>query len=352
MFAIREQAARILPQDDVAALTLHVRGIGGGLEGPAMLTQLFSQFGPVIKATVRHREDCGKNTSWALVTFEEPQAVELALKAELVAEDTGMVLDINRYSMKQAAASTGAMKIKYSSHSSALETTLAVVMWRRLGLLLKLASYAAEKWGTPSEIRHFFTKAQEIDADMSNEENWANLDAKEMELEVRVQSCLVSPESRFRAFWDIAQVFLLFYVMLTVPLRIGFDIEVEFGTIAFWIDACVDAYFLVDIGVNFRTVHYDKHGVMVINRTKIMWNYLRGWCLVDVVSCLPISYISMAIENDSDVSGGGGREIRLFKMLRLLRLAKLLRIARITRSESFTQLARLYRRLKLTVMTV
>jgi hypothetical protein len=63
----------------------------------------------------------------------------------------------SRYNPSQAAASTGAMRSKYASHSSSMKTTLGVIMWRRLGLLLKLMSYAGEKWGTP-KVRYTNTR--------------------------------------------------------------------------------------------------------------------------------------------------------------------------------------------------
>ena len=59
-------------------------------------------------------------------------------------------------------------------------------------------------------------------------------------------------------------------------------------------------------------------------------NYIRGWFVIDFVSCLPVTYIALigqAIEGSD--GGGGSGATRIFKTLRLLRLAKLLRIARL-----------------------
>lgn len=62
------------------------------------------------------------------------------------------------------------------------------------------------------------------------------------------------------------QVILLLYVMVAVPLRIGFGIEVEFGTVSFWVDAVVDVYFICDVAMNFRTAYYNSHGVTAYPR--------------------------------------------------------------------------------------
>lgn len=256
-----------------------------------------------------------------------------------------------------------------------MKTTLAVITWRRLGLLLKLAGYAGQKWGTPRDIRQAqgleFSEipihpdrgavgaagaggtgsklpspdspvlpnsptppkspsSPSISMHGYGADSPVNgvMDADEVEREAKVQKCFFRPESKFRTSWDIIQVALLLYVVLTVPLRIGFDLAVEFGTVAFWFDLFVDLYFLVDIVINFRTAYLDNNGVLIIQRKLVTVNYLKGWCIVDIISCLPVNYITMI---QSGGNSAKGKEVRLFKMLRMLRLAKLLRVARIAR---------------------
>ena len=82
----------------------------------------------------------------------------------------------------------------------------------------------------------------------------------------------------------------------------------------------------------------------------IFKRYLKGWLVVDIVSCLPITYVTALV----NASGGSGAvsslprsffacdpwacserllvlqvNTKVFKILRLLRLAKLLRLARL-----------------------
>ena len=66
----------------------------------------------------------------------------------------------------------------------------------------------------------------------------------------------------------LAQVCLLFYLLLVVPVRIAFDREVETWSLSFWVDAVVDAYFIVDIGLNFRTPYYNERGVLEIDQAR------------------------------------------------------------------------------------
>ena len=66
------------------AHTLHVRLIGQhGCEDWATLAAVFSRFGEVLpeSSKIVHREQDGKNTSWAVVTMSEPEEMEAALDA-------------------------------------------------------------------------------------------------------------------------------------------------------------------------------------------------------------------------------------------------------------------------------
>ena len=63
-------------------------------------------------------------------------------------------------------------------------------------------------------------------------------------------------------------------------------------------------------------------------------NYLKSWFAIDLVSCVPITYVTAAtnpcVDGIAPADGGGGAT-KLFKILRLMRLAKLLRLARLKR---------------------
>jgi hypothetical protein len=91
----------------------------------------------------------------------------------------------------------------------------------------------------------------------------------------------------------------------------------------------VDIYFIIDIFVNFRTAFYDARGILEIDLVTIAREYAKTWLVIDVVTCLPISYVMILI-NGTD-SAGDGKEVRAAKILRLLKLGKLLRVARLIR---------------------
>ena len=71
------------------------------------------------------------------------------------------------------------------------------------------------------------------------------------------------------------QAFLLIYVALSVPLRIGFGISNErFGTMWF-VELGVDCYFWSDILFNFRTGYFSKDGIVIYDFSKIRKAYMR-----------------------------------------------------------------------------
>lgn len=56
----------------------------------------------------------------------------------------------------------------------------------------------------------------------------------------------INPENRFRMTWNIVQSLILMYVAVVVPFRIGFDVTLTPFTSAWWFEAAVDMFFIVD----------------------------------------------------------------------------------------------------------
>ena len=139
----------------------------------------------------------------------------------------------------------------------------------------------------------------------------------------------VHPDSVFQRNWDLANCLFLFYVAIVIPFRASFaTTEADPSTMMFWIEAVVDLFFTVDIAVNLRSAYYlraNHEGGVTSGSRSMATRYARTWLLVDVVSCVPVSYVAL-------LSGSkGGTQTKLFKVLRLLRLVKMLRLARLQR---------------------
>jgi hypothetical protein len=65
--------------------------------------------------------------------------------------------------------------------------------------------------------------------------------------------CWYTPDGRFRRIWDALLVFNLNYVVWLVPIRVFFDVSINAGSTAFFIELFIDVFFLFDIWFNFRT---------------------------------------------------------------------------------------------------
>ena len=72
-----------------------------------------------------------------------------------------------------------------------------------------------------------------------------------------------------------------------------------------------------------------SHGFFAITKhSLIARNYLQTWFVIDLIACLPVQYIGLAVEGQGDTAGSN---LSIVKTLRLLRLSKMLRLARIKR---------------------
>ena len=139
-------------------------------------------------------------------------------------------------------------------------------------------------------------------------------------------SNIIDPEKWPRELFNFVQAVLLIYVAIIVPYRIGFDIDLEPFSSAWWWELVIDLYFLTDLVSNFYTGFYDKDDMLEMRQSLIAKNYLQFWFWVDLASCLPVQYIQLLIQG---MTNKAASNVKLVKMMRLVRLAKLLRLAKL-----------------------
>ena len=144
---------------------------------------------------------------------------------------------------------------------------------------------------------------------------------------IPVIGCVIDPDSAFSAHWDMLQVIFLFYVTIFVPLRSCFMFDAEIYSAMWVVDTIVDLYFILDLFLNCITA-FDDFGIRETRHKQIILHYLKTWFVFDLLACLPVQYIAMAIENqDTDK----GSNLNIVKAIRLIRLSKMLRLTRIKR---------------------
>jgi hyperpolarization activated cyclic nucleotide-gated potassium channel 2 len=83
--------------------------------------------------------------------------------------------------------------------------------------------------------------------------------------------------------------------------------------------------FSIDILINFNTGFYEK-GILIMDRVKILKNYLSFWFWVDIVSTIPIDKI---LGFDSSNNNQAGKVLKFVRVLRVLKLLKLIRLTKL-----------------------
>uniref|UniRef100_A0A182J9T5 Uncharacterized protein n=1 Tax=Anopheles atroparvus TaxID=41427 RepID=A0A182J9T5_ANOAO len=127
---------------------------------------------------------------------------------------------------------------------------------------------------------------------------------------------ILSHYGMFKGCWDWMILVATFYVAIAVPYNAAF---VKTDRLTMVSDVVVEALFIVDILVNFRTTYVSRKGEVVSDPKSIALNYLRSWFVVDLLAALPFDHLYA-----SNVISGEESHIHLVKLTRLLRLARLL----------------------------
>ena len=121
---------------------------------------------------------------------------------------------------------------------------------------------------------------------------------------------MMHPHSSFRSAWDILTLFLLLYCIFSIPFQMSFSSEIpaiyvapgndedldtssavaEVGALDY-LDLTIDAIFMMDVLLNFRTAflrpHSTRSSILETRARVIAVRYMKTSFLPDVVSSLP-----------------------------------------------------------------
>ncbi|XP_013137765.1 PREDICTED: potassium/sodium hyperpolarization-activated cyclic nucleotide-gated channel 1-like isoform X2 [Papilio polytes] len=87
--------------------------------------------------------------------------------------------------------------------------------------------------------------------------------------------------------------------MICSTLRLCYILETEEGPKPHTVDSvllCLHAVCFIDMCINFKMGYRNVEKNIVLNRSRIIWHYLRSWFVVDFVSCLPLAYVLLHME--------------------------------------------------------
>jgi len=142
-----------------------------------------------------------------------------------------------------------------------------------------------------------------------------------------------------RKAWNVIIVVLLLYTGTILPFKlcfIEFRIPDALPENQTWtqVDLAIDILFWVDLVANFFFTYRDRKSREVMQFSRIVVRYLRGWFFLNLVACLPsevVGEIMGIFIVDAENSKGVNKSVRLARLQRVSRLARLVRLTRLTR---------------------
>ena len=83
---------------------------------------------------------------------------------------------------------------------------------------------------------------------------------------------------------------LLIFVAIILPYRMAFyQDDPNVGWVSVWL--IINVFFVVDLIITFLTTYTNSNNLEVTSHKKIAIRYLKGWFLIDLISCLPFEII-------------------------------------------------------------
>ena len=157
-----------------------------------------------------------------------------------------------------------------------------------------------------------------------------------------VKTYYITPDSFAHTAWDCLIIAFVLYNAFALPYALAFDPNRKIGALQ-TLDTTSDAFFWLDLILNFFVAFRDPWGALITNRRQIAVHYLQGWFWVDFPACFPFEVFS------SNESGNINIGSNMLKCFRLLRMAKIFRY--LDRIRNFANASRMIRILGQVILT-
>ena len=155
----------------------------------------------------------------------------------------------------------------------------------------------------------------------------------------------MSPDSIFRAVWDISLFVTIIYQCISLPMRVSFEMSTT--DFSYYLEIIIDVMFITDILINFNTGFYLKNQV-IMRRALIAKEYFKLWFWLDLISSIPFTWILAwsqgiklrDVENDDSQSIANSVIVDAPQFLKLLKISKLLKMLKLLRMVKIKRLMR------------
>ena len=140
---------------------------------------------------------------------------------------------------------------------------------------------------------------------------------------------VLGPDSKELLYWQFFKFLGCVYYLASVPYKMAFLTTPSNSVgVMFVFDFFVDAFFWVDIYVNFHSGYYDK-GKKVMNLEAIQEKYLKGTFVLDLLPCLPLDIFQLVADEINPA-------FRVLKLLRMLNAVQIIDIVEAKPGVNFT----------------
>lgn len=134
------------------------------------------------------------------------------------------------------------------------------------------------------------------------------------------------PFGRFIMYWNGFLFCILIWSVIEIPYSIAFGIDIGPDQAIPIIGAFIDFCLIIDIVIAFRTAYIDKFDRLRIIHDPVLIakRYLKSWFIVDLLSCLPLSYLIYIFTDKASIWHSDLQYFRLLRILKLLRIFKII----------------------------
>lgn len=136
-----------------------------------------------------------------------------------------------------------------------------------------------------------------------------------------------------RLNWDLVIIVLAVYNCIAIPLNLTFAKGGDNNVGVFILERVIDVFFIVDIGLNFRTTYVNpKKNLEITNPKRIAKNYMNSVRFpIDILASIPFEVFaaSASSEDEDDFSF---QIFGIMKLIRLFRLGRLITFMKVNAS--------------------
>jgi len=136
---------------------------------------------------------------------------------------------------------------------------------------------------------------------------------------------VLHPHEPIHLGWDGIVSLMMIYIVISVPLKVCFEIENALESPWSVFDLFVDVIFLTDIVITFHTAYFES-AFLVTSFWKIAKKYASRWLALDLITSIPFEWIIAASPTRSNHFS---KVAWLLKIARIARLLKLLRLVKL-----------------------